>query len=55
MDTLRDKNKLEELWKNRMLGRYDDFILDKKFWENKKVLITGHNGKDLGLLFGCSI
>ena len=44
MDTLRDKS----IWKNYgivkiVLGKHG-MIKNRKFWKNKKVLITGHTG-----------
>ncbi len=47
MDTLRDKNYLEDLWIRGMLMADLEMISrlpNKKFWKNKKVLITGHSG-----------
>ena len=42
MDTLREKNILNDLIKEKKLLGY--MKINKSFWRNKKVLITGHTG-----------
>ena len=45
MDTLRDKNYLEKLWrKTRLLGKFGKLMIDKDFWRGKRVFLTGHTG-----------
>ena len=47
MDTLRDRQKLEELGQpSKLRGRYgnDTRPLNRNFWHGKRVLLTGHTG-----------
>ena len=41
LDTLKDKNDFNEMYKKK---KTMDEIRTKKFWKNKRVLITGHTG-----------
>ena len=52
MDTLRDKNYLNDLWiEIKRHGKSG--MIDQNFWADKKVLVTGHTGfKGSWLVFG---
>ena len=43
MDTLRDKNHLEELWAVGQ-GAVEGVGMNAAFWRGKRVLVTGHTG-----------
>ena len=52
MDTLRDKNLLENLWSNQK-APWKICEINKQFWKNKSVFLTGHTGfKEVGLHYG---
>ena len=42
MDTLRDKNHLEELWTGA--NRAVEEVVTPTFWAGKRVFVTGHTG-----------
>ena len=44
MDTLRDKNQLEELWARRATRRGRCGDRRRAFWRGQRVLVTGHTG-----------
>ena len=44
MDTLRDKNQLEELWAVGQGAVEDVGVRPRTFWRGKRVLVTGHTG-----------
>ena len=43
MDTLRDRQMLEQLWAMAKLPE-DVVMLDPQFWAGRRVLLTGHTG-----------
>lgn len=43
MDTLREKNLLEDLWISRA-SSMENLEMNRSFWNNKCVLLTGHTG-----------
>jgi hypothetical protein len=45
MDTLREKNLLEDLWQSGVRrGKAGDAVSDPQFWRGRRVLVTGHTG-----------
>ena len=45
MDTLRDRNELEELWQPRPRAPWRGMdVIDGRFWRGRRVLLTGHTG-----------
>jgi hypothetical protein len=43
MDTLRDKNQLEELW-DADKAPVENLVINPSFWKDKRVFVTGHTG-----------